>query len=510
MKWFKGTIPEAIQTSKETRTVFVVYISGEDEISKKMDDTWEDAQISLLCQSANVVAIRLAAKSEECGFFSQIYPVVVVPATFFIGENGVPLEVTGGFVAAGDFTHKINSVLMQHKKQTSVASPGGPSDDAVPASAPSSTPEEATPATHIEQTVSDQMSSSEPASPNTPAGSAETESTPADVAMDTSDVSAAQKEELSVKVNKARELMEQKRLEKIEKTKEEMKLKEKNRRELAKDVQKLKQFQEEQKWKEAKDEIRKDKEEDMKAKQRIREQIARDREERSARYKKEKEQHESAKEEARKTKLLEQQTAAVQRESKKSETARLQVRLPDGSSLTQQFPSSDPLQSVYNFVQQHMGGDIRLSTTYPRRTFSDEDMSTSLASLLLAPTATIIALPVRAHTSTHTSVTAAGGGRSFLSMILSPFLMIWNFISMFLFGSSSQSSQESSSSASSSTTPEEELPDQTRPSRDRPQTAYKRRTPATGPSGKVYRMSDMKKDDDDDMNTWNGNSTQQM
>lgn len=56
-----------------------------------------------------------------------------------------------------------------------------------------------------------------------------------------------------------------------------MKLKEKNRRELAKDVQKLKQFQEEQKWKEAKDEIRKDKEEDMKAKQRIREQIARDR-----------------------------------------------------------------------------------------------------------------------------------------------------------------------------------------------------------------------------------------
>lgn len=140
-------------------------------------------------------------------------------------------------------------------------------------------------------------------------------------------------------------------------------------------MQKLKQYQEEQKWKEAKDEIRKDKEDDKRAKQRIREQIARDRysrhvflllfetvlksffiskqiinielfykqhssvahwtgkitisnvfyssisssirEERSARYKKEKEEHEKAKEEARKNKLLAEQQAAVERESRK-------------------------------------------------------------------------------------------------------------------------------------------------------------------------------------------------
>ncbi len=37
-------------------------------------------------------------------------PVVYVPCTFFIGENGVPLEVVAGFLEAREFLEKIDQV----------------------------------------------------------------------------------------------------------------------------------------------------------------------------------------------------------------------------------------------------------------------------------------------------------------------------------------------------------------------------------------------------------------
>ena len=38
-------------------------------------------------------------------------PVVCVPCTYFIGENGMPLEVTGGHVEPQQFAEKIDSVI---------------------------------------------------------------------------------------------------------------------------------------------------------------------------------------------------------------------------------------------------------------------------------------------------------------------------------------------------------------------------------------------------------------
>ncbi len=42
---------------------------------------------------------------------SYLDPIVCVPCTFFIGENGIPLEVVGGHVEPKQLIDKIDVVL---------------------------------------------------------------------------------------------------------------------------------------------------------------------------------------------------------------------------------------------------------------------------------------------------------------------------------------------------------------------------------------------------------------
>jgi len=38
-------------------------------------------------------------------------PVVIVPCVFMIGENGVPLEVSGGYIPPSELVQKFNNAL---------------------------------------------------------------------------------------------------------------------------------------------------------------------------------------------------------------------------------------------------------------------------------------------------------------------------------------------------------------------------------------------------------------
>ncbi|KAK2489254.1 hypothetical protein MC885_015525 [Smutsia gigantea] len=62
-------------------------------------------------------------KSEACVQFSQIYPVVCVPSSFFIGESGIPLEDLAGSVSADELVTRIHKVRQMHslKAETLVA-----------------------------------------------------------------------------------------------------------------------------------------------------------------------------------------------------------------------------------------------------------------------------------------------------------------------------------------------------------------------------------------------------
>lgn len=55
-------------------------------------------------------------------------------------------------------------------------------------------------------------------------------------------------------------------------------------------------------------------------------------------------------------------------------------------------------RSIYLFsTLQHVGSDVTLSTVYPKRTFTTDDLAQTLLSLNLAPSAVLIAVPVCQH-----------------------------------------------------------------------------------------------------------------
>merc|ERR1712110_1114178 len=116
-----------------------------------------------------------------------------------------------------------------------------------------------------------------------------------------------------------------------------------------------------------------------------------------------------------------------------------------------------------------------LSTAFPRRNLDTEDMETSLKDLQMAPSATVMVLP-----STSVISSQDGGLMSLLMLLLTPFTVLWSMISSFFGGASSSSSGPRGTSSTHRVTREAGI-------------------------GRL-RSSDFS---DDDMNTWNGNSTQQ-
>ncbi|XP_028600787.2 UBX domain-containing protein 4 [Podarcis muralis] len=113
MLWFPGTIPAAIAAAKQRSAVFVVFVRGDDEQSIEMAASWENEKVTEAATDG-FVAIKIDTQSEACLQFSQIYPVVCVPSSFFIGDNGVPLEVIAGSVSAEELVTRIHKVKQMH------------------------------------------------------------------------------------------------------------------------------------------------------------------------------------------------------------------------------------------------------------------------------------------------------------------------------------------------------------------------------------------------------------
>ncbi|KAK6182918.1 hypothetical protein SNE40_010493 [Patella caerulea] len=468
MKWFEGQIAQAVQTSKAKKSVFIVYISGENKDSEEVSKAIEDKRVEEVCEKGDCVAVKIKANSADCGFFSQIYPVVVVPSIFFIGENGVPLEVTGGAINTDDLVKKITSVIELNKSKIQ-SNPTTPAQGDGDISQASSVTEPTTPDEALPSTSSSQVSSPQPT-----------------------------QEELKKRVEKAEEIIERKREERIKKEYEDARRKEEEKRQLGKDVQKLRQFQKEREILEVQKQLKKEKDEDKIARQKVKEQIARDRAERAAKFNKEKKEEETALSEAKKAKLQAEQKVKEEAEAKRSESARIQFRLPDGSSVPQTFPSSETLQTVYNFISQHIGEEVVLSTTFPRRTYNESDLTQTLITLQLAPSAVVMVVPRRRTTAVQSR---SMGSSDIISLLLAPFMFILSLLRSLFGGSSSSSSQPSSSTAysqqsssSSSATGGDRQSNQ----------AFKRQT-----DGNIRRFRNAQ-DDDDENATWNGNSTQQM
>ncbi|GAB1600082.1 UBX domain-containing protein 4-like [Argonauta hians] len=480
MLWSGDSIAQAIHTSKTRKCIFLVYVFGEDELSQKMDETLAHETVSNLCK--DFVAVKIKSPSDICKQFSQIYPVVVVPSIFFIGLNGQPLEITPGSLDPEDLTKKVNEVIKTHESQVSramevVDKTGEAAAAALPAAAASSA---ATSAADVTEAM-------------------EVE---ADAVTVTPGTSASLDQRVAYAQQKIQENQETKVVNEEKKEKE----KEIGRRQLGKDVQKLRRNQVDQSLKEMQDEIKKEREEDRRARQRIKEEIDRDRAQRKAKYEKEKLEREMLQKEMREKKEKENQMTAAEKEAARREFSRIQFRLPNGTSITQQFKSSEPLSAARNFISQHAGSNIQLYTMFPKRTFTNQDMNCSLLSLDLVPSSVILVIPQKSNI-----VQKASNSSGIFSMILAPVFALLNFLYGIVFGSPTDAS---STPDNTTNRKERENPVPSTSTSQRPSTAYKRHSSTTSTSisrqeGNIHKFTGAQ-DDDDDQSTWNGNSTQQM
>ncbi|GFO30343.1 ubx domain-containing protein 4-like [Plakobranchus ocellatus] len=481
MKWFQGDIPSAIKTAKTNKSVFIVFIAGDCDKTREMENNLHSEEVTRLCEQNKAVAVKLAGGSNDCKFFSQIYPVVVIPSIFFIGDNGVPLEVIGECKSAEEFREKVKKTLEIQKSTSATAAEAASSIESAGASAQA------------------EQKSSDAASPITNAAEEVDETGSGD---DNSNTQG--KQSLEERVDRAKELLEQKRQEKMRKEAEEARQKEIERRNIGQGVQKLREQQKEMQLLEAKRELQKEKENDRLARQKVKEEIERDRAEKALKFNKQKNEQAQAREEENRRKLAEQQAALAEEQARRSDIARIQFRMADGSFLTQQFPATETFRTIEEFIIQHLGSEVSLSTSFPRRMFTAADRDKTLQELQLAPSAAILVIPRGQSGSEIRSSRDAGLVANITNLVLSPFFFVWNILCSLLgfSGSSPPSPQEQTSSGGSAAT-----------SSDRNRSGLQK-GPATSNSrqeGAIRRFRNTQDDDDEDeRNTWNGNSTQQM
>ncbi|XP_073097481.1 UBX domain-containing protein 4 isoform X4 [Manis javanica] len=528
MLWFQGSIPAAIASAKRSGAVFVVFLAesedvlrmislqmtvfhiyrsanghyfllGDDEQSTQMAASWEDEKVNE-ASSNSFVAIKIDTKSEACLQFSQIYPVVCVPSSFFIGDNGIPLEVIAGSVSADELVTRIHKVQQMHslKAETLVAN-GSQLESSV------STPVEPNSTSENSQSRNIELCEAPPTS-DTKSDSATVllhcytpqmreiiwdlsfstwlislsimssnsihvvangeessgHATPSQEPSGCSNQRPA--EDLTIRVERLTKKLEERREEKRKEEEQREIKKEIERRKTGKEMLDYKRKQEEELTKRMLEERNREKAEDRAARERIKQQIALDRAERAARFAKTKEEVEAAKAAALLAKQAEMEVKRDSSAKERSTIARIQFRLPDGSSFTNQFPSDAPLEEARQFAAQA-----------GRQTTS----------------------------MVHSS---SGDFWTLLGTVLYPFLAIWRLISNFLFSnppaqtSARAASLEPANLASSSNSEKRE------PVRKR---VLEKRGEDFKKEGKIYRLR-TQDDGEDENNTWNGNSTQQM
>ncbi|XP_008581811.1 PREDICTED: UBX domain-containing protein 4 [Galeopterus variegatus] len=507
MLWFQGAIPAAIASAKRSGSVFVVFVAGEDEQSTQMAASWEDEKVTE-ASSNSFVAIKIDTKSEACLQFSQIYPVVCVPSSFFIGDSGIPLEVIAGSVSADELVTRIHKVRQMHslKGETSVAN-GSQSESSV-----------STPSASFEHNTSENSQSGNvefcetPSTTDTKSDGATggENSGPATPCQEPSGCSNQRPaEDLTARVERLTKKLEERREEKRKEEEQREIKKEIERRKTGKEMLDFKRKQEEELTKRMLEERNREKAEDRAARERIKQQIALDRAERAARFAKTKEEVETAKAAALLAKQAEMEVKRETYARERSTIARIQFRLPDGSSFTSQFLSDALLEEARQFAAQAVGntyGNFSLATMFPRREFTKEDYKKKLLDLELAPSASVVLLPA-GRPSTSIIHSSSGDIWTLLGTVLYPFLAIWRLISNFLFSSPPPAQSSMRATSSELSNPGSSSKSEKRESvRKR---VLEKRGEDFKKEGKIYRLR-TQDDGEDENNTWNGNSTQQM
>ncbi|XP_074623884.1 UBX domain-containing protein 4-like isoform X3 [Acropora palmata] len=471
MHWFTGSIPEAIGESRQKGLLFVVYVEGDNEETQTMNSTWADPKIADTLSKERCIAIKLDHKSEACTQFSQFCIFYNIPKYPYCAHKKT---------RANNFHQTVvNAPVLQTAT--------GASSSAIQNSSDSTATQEQSP-TQAAQAAQVASTNSIDTSPGTSQGS---------------ENSNTQEVPLQDRVERAKELLEKKRLEKEENEQQNLKRKEFDRRHVGQEITKAKRNRDEKQAQTILSQIKEDKAKERAHREAVRQQVARDKAEREARR--------QIEQQAQAMTVSSSDAITVGSDTQATSSAwtsvRLQFRLPDGSSVTNSFATDATIDSVKEFISNHVGSSassITLYTTYPRRELTEEDLVKSLSDLGLAPSATLV-VSLKNRTAVAPSGSSSSPSDLFL-LLLTPLFALINFLKTFLFGSPDQPRGAYNSTAARQ--------DSTSPSQGPNSASVRRRVPqGEGASfrqeGGVYRFNN-KDDEDDENNTWNGNSTQQM
>ncbi|XP_026847288.1 UBX domain-containing protein 1 [Drosophila persimilis] len=184
------------------------------------------------------------------------------------------------------------------------------------------------------------------------------------------------------------EKLKQKRIEREEREKVDALERERNRIRSGKDMTEAKRRMEEIEMKKIVDQRKREKEEEKVARDRVRAQIEADKAARKARENKETPNKEPAPSVSSTT--VSSPTGVKSPPRDYTET-RIQVRLQDGSTLTETFNVKEQLSAVRVFIQVKTGIEtpFSLMTTFPRKLYAEEDYEKPLEVLGLVPSAVI-------------------------------------------------------------------------------------------------------------------------
>lgn len=204
----------------------------------------------------------------------------------------------------------------------------------------------------------------------------------------TEEVKPLTEEEKKKQLELLQERLKQKRLEKEEKEKQEQIAREKMRRERGKEMLTAKQKLQELEMKKIMEQRRREKEEERLARQRVREQIEKDKQDRAAKFGKSSQQTNTPAAAAPTA-----PTVSQPQEKKDYSQTRIQIRLTNGQALTNTFGAKEPLSAVRLYIQLNRtdeAGNFTLMTNFPKRVFTDAEMDAPLDSLGLVPSAVLI------------------------------------------------------------------------------------------------------------------------
>ncbi|KAK9503610.1 hypothetical protein O3M35_010134 [Rhynocoris fuscipes] len=334
----------------------------------------------------------------------------------------------------------------------------------------------------------------------------------------------ANKASIEERVEKAKILIEKK---KEEKTLEEMKNEKKaelERRRVGQELLLAKREQQDRELRQLKEEREREKKEEALARQRILDQIAQDRAERAERQNIiSKPPQENSNANAAEDKVVEPPTPPAPATSANANIARLQFKLPSGETKSHNFTRDTTLSQVREFIDSNIVrpfGNYQLATTFPRREFTARDNNRNLRELQLIPSAVILIIPTSGSLAARPSF---GWTQMIIDMfwdLTQPVISLSRYVCNLIFGRRNTTSTAPVTGQSAANSNPSSLSTRTGglPTTGAGAAAAAFNTNVAqrlgGTStikkrGNIYSLREHR-DDDEDNNTWNGNSTQQM